>query len=644
MADLYPDNWRDYYETRAAEDANRSALQQAEALFGPPDEQVPVSKLIEAAEVASRPGRVEGGPLEAPPPPYDEGGWPRDPAARAASLKALKGSASTPSQAAARELTVPPLPDGPSPSEIDLDGYPPAHWTSALEEESLEPDSGVIAIPPGEQVSDEQEVANLVAQEGPPDTTDPLGTERQEYVEQNPTEESVLQGAIDLEADKAEYTASRALEEMDKADVALIKANKVREQRDANIRTRIQALHTDAEQAANAKVDPARWWNNASTGQRIASVLAAAIGGWLSPLQGGKNSALDAIDKAIDRDIEAQMADLQNMRYGITERRGIIGDLAKQSQDEFRAAEATWQAAYQTMDKRLAAEQAKYDPKGTRFQAVQAMRLGIMQRAQARAAAYADKVAQDEFRRAQLEIQAFDAETRRMKEDKRGAGGGSALGRPGKWKSPLNPHEVAFVIGPGGQKLYASTPENGTMLSKLTSNATQAAYIFNDLIEMQPDQGLTDKINWKIWKPEKHQRMQQAISDLISIYRRPEFTNSGASFTENEEKILKGSIGEANTFADLRVTWKAALERLRNKVETDVGALTADESGQRVRPTWVPPKRQSKSFKEGGVPSGESLEMQTRRAKVEKEEAEIKRRQTQMDVEEAARRGSAGSE
>ena len=59
-----------------------------------------------------------------------------------------------------------------------------------------------------------------------------------------------------------------------------------------------------------SKIDPNRMWANASVGQQIGSVLGMVLGGLGASATGGRNLAVEQLNKTIDRDIEAQKVDL----------------------------------------------------------------------------------------------------------------------------------------------------------------------------------------------------------------------------------------------------------------------------------------------------------------------------------------------
>jgi hypothetical protein len=71
-------------------------------------------------------------------------------------------------------------------------------------------------------------------------------------------------------------------------------------------------LQTIFNGVASSKIDPNRYWNNTSTGGKIAASIALLLGGIGSGLTGGPNLALQNINKHIENDIQAQRDDHSN--------------------------------------------------------------------------------------------------------------------------------------------------------------------------------------------------------------------------------------------------------------------------------------------------------------------------------------------
>jgi len=64
---------------------------------------------------------------------------------------------------------------------------------------------------------------------------------------------------------------------------------------------------------ANNHIDPNRLWHNKSTGSKIATAIGLFLGGFGQGLVGGSNPAMDYLHQQIDKDVEAQKTDNQNL-------------------------------------------------------------------------------------------------------------------------------------------------------------------------------------------------------------------------------------------------------------------------------------------------------------------------------------------
>ena len=88
-------------------------------------------------------------------------------------------------------------------------------------------------------------------------------------------------------------------------------------------------------EVVNFKIDPKRFYK--STGAAIASAIAVALGEFSSKLGGGPNTALAIINRAIDRDIDAQKTELKNLQYGASAASNAYGRLLDQHGDAEKA-------------------------------------------------------------------------------------------------------------------------------------------------------------------------------------------------------------------------------------------------------------------------------------------------------------------
>ena len=67
-----------------------------------------------------------------------------------------------------------------------------------------------------------------------------------------------------------------------------------------------------AGQVASAQIDPNRWWNQKSTGSKIASAIAMLFSGAGAGVSGHPEMALNALNSIIDQDIQAQKFNIEN--------------------------------------------------------------------------------------------------------------------------------------------------------------------------------------------------------------------------------------------------------------------------------------------------------------------------------------------
>ncbi len=122
----------------------------------------------------------------------------------------------------------------------------------------------------------------------------------------------------------------------------------------------------NAQAAAVKDVDPNRWWNTRSAGQKFASLIGAIAGGVAQgQTPGSRNMFLDDMQKSIDQDIDAQKFNITNARDKIATQRGIVAEIYRNTGDLYQAGEAariaSWQQAISTLQSRA----QMVDPKGT---------------------------------------------------------------------------------------------------------------------------------------------------------------------------------------------------------------------------------------------------------------------------------------
>jgi hypothetical protein len=107
------------------------------------------------------------------------------------------------------------------------------------------------------------------------------------------------------------------------------------------------AKDTDAAIAdvMSAKIDPTRLSKTMSGGAKMGGLISVALSGFLAPLNGGKNPALEMYERMIERDIHAQEVELANRRAGVGMKMNALEMMGARFKDQ-RAARAMLKAQY----------------------------------------------------------------------------------------------------------------------------------------------------------------------------------------------------------------------------------------------------------------------------------------------------------
>lgn len=122
-------------------------------------------------------------------------------------------------------------------------------------------------------------------------------------------------GALEQKALGALETKSKAEQQLAKTQAALLEEhNKQIASREELFQKNLGNVDKEIDQWAKAYgsgvVNPNRVWQNASTGSKVSAAIGLILGGLGQGLTGGPNQALQVIQNSIDRDIDAQKANL----------------------------------------------------------------------------------------------------------------------------------------------------------------------------------------------------------------------------------------------------------------------------------------------------------------------------------------------
>lgn len=193
------------------------------------------------------------------------------------------------------------------------------------------------------------------AREGKPLTDMPAqdlsdeGLMRQQMASYEKKVQAAAEGQKNLLAKRRAAIEQRASDEAE----ARTKARERRDQYAAKIK-----------EMATMESDPGRWMASRSTGQQIAALLSVGIGGLLAPNYGGRNSALELIERQIKQDIDAQKEGIANRKWAMGQEASLYEQMLADDMDEIAAEAKTEAALWEVAQQRLMHDVAGMDREG----------------------------------------------------------------------------------------------------------------------------------------------------------------------------------------------------------------------------------------------------------------------------------------
>jgi hypothetical protein len=253
---------------------------------------------------------------------------------------------------------------------------------------------------------------------------------------------------------------------------------------------------------AATKIDPQNYFASQPTWAKVLSLISVGIGGFASGWSGGRlqNTALQQLDAAIDRDIEAQKANLATKRGALAESQSLYGMARQKLGDDQQAflfaksrqlekasdAAARLAAEGRTENIRLRGRELAVQLKAM-SDATDNQILGLhfndfarrQEEARRRAAAASPAAMQDRERKAriaaikeELGLRKMQAETEKLEME---AGGGAGLGK--------QPEERIVQLGQRGQEQFlAPTTKAADELATRQAAATDFANTVDSML------------------------------------------------------------------------------------------------------------------------------------------------------------------
>lgn len=107
------------------------------------------------------------------------------------------------------------------------------------------------------------------------------------------------------------------------------------------------------DQILNKSVDPNRLWASKSSGQKAMAVIGLVLGGIGSGVTGGKNVAYEIFENSIQRDVDAQKAEIEKLKDVGSAKRNMYGLYMEKFKDDRQAEAATKLTMYEQMELKM---------------------------------------------------------------------------------------------------------------------------------------------------------------------------------------------------------------------------------------------------------------------------------------------------
>lgn len=333
---------------------------------------------------------------------------------------------------------------------------------------------------------------------------------------------------------------------------AQLKEQKLEQEQDAYAKNQITQFEKEtSEIAKSAQIDPNRYWNNMSSGNKVMAAIAiglGAVGGTFSG-QGG-NVALDIINKAIDRDIDAQKANALNKRQGLSDKINIYNMNMKRFGDQRLAMAATQTQMLQMANLQIQASAAK-------FQGAESASRAKMLQGQIMGQIAQNTMAMQQMLKQKAALEAL-------------SGGGQDLSGADLMALPKEQREL-YVQGPGFRGL-AYTAEGAKAIRDSSGTVNGALHSIDKLLNLS-------KTNGREFLPSEAKAQAQALQAMLKGALRTEIVGPGA-VNESEWKLLNDIVADPTKVMQLDGNTRVRLETLK---ETLIDGLRSKAAAQGIK-------------------------------------------------------------
>jgi hypothetical protein len=244
------------------------------------------------------------------------------------------------------------------------------------------------------------------------------------------------------------------------------------------------------EAAAQSKIDPDRYWANKSTGDKVMSKLAIALGALGSAITGQPNIAWEQIKLEIDNDILAQRENAQMLGRRAEQERTIYQMAQERFGDERLAELAALEEAYRQTDRNLEvfAESARTEERKAQLDALRAeVQKSAVEAHAERELAQQDKIAISEAQRFDpvRYVQSGGDPLKQLKYTLDLVNTSKALQKATSPEQAVDPSHKLYVPGLG----YARTHQDAQSMRELQANFEETMGSFDEMEKMLGQKG-----------------------------------------------------------------------------------------------------------------------------------------------------------
>jgi hypothetical protein len=371
-----------------------------------------------------------------------------------------------------------------------------------------------------------------------------------EDLQRSARDEQAKAAEIAAQQDRAgQILAERARQQVDEQFA------KQQRERDQHLQRMDADYQKEAALVRDAKIDPNRYYANQSTGDQIAQFFALLISGASSRISHSKDNLREEIQKAIDRDIDAQKANLQQLDKRIQSKQTFY-DIASQRYKSEEARDAAAKAlAYEQIGQRLARfSEAAKDPvrKAALQEEQQIWEQQRIDREEARKQAQAGEVTEQEVFDPRRTVQVGGGGNTRAKILEQ-------MAKEGKLTNEVLANmgwDPKFYVP--ALEMYATRDSDVDKLNKQYSTVAGAVNSV-DKIKNLMKQGIA-------YAPGSKERgvIESEIQQLIGKVREP-IVGPG-TMSETDRSALQTSIGDPTKFFSIDDNSTARLDNLRSNL------------------------------------------------------------------------------